>query len=166
MSDFNTAVELILKHEGGYVDHPEDPGGETKFGISKRAYPDLEIASLSEHDAKEIYREDYWNKIKGDELPFPLALLTFDAAVNSGRKRASKWLQQAVSAKCDGIIGDKTVESAWVHYGRNPDSVVQSCAHARMQFLEGLRTFRTFGTGWTRRVNETLKEAEKWIENS
>jgi len=161
---FDNAITLILKHEGGYVDHPDDPGGETKFGISKRAYPDVDIANLSEHDAALIYKEDYWNKIRGDDLPFPLALLTFDAAVNSGCKRASKWLQHAVDANpIDGYIGDITVEIANAAYGKNADECIHQAIHQRQQFVRGLLTYKTFGKGWDRRIKETEQEAKKWI---
>lgn len=161
---FDNAIELILKHEGGYVNHPDDPGGETKFGISKRAYPDLDIAKLSENDAKTIYKEDYWDKLRSDELPFPLALVTFDAAVNSGRMRASKWLQYAVNASpLDGILGSKTVEAANVAYGKNPMDALNQTIHQRQQFIRGLLTYKTFGNGWERRIKETEEEARKWI---
>lgn len=165
--NFDNAVELILKHEGGYVNNPKDPGGETKYGISARAYPDLDIAKLSESDAKVIYREDYWDKIKGDDLPYPLALVTFDAAVNSGRNRASKWLQYAVYAEpIDGIIGSKTVAASQLAYKENPVGSVGRCIHQRQQFIRSIRTYPTFRKGWERRITETSEEARKWIENS
>lgn len=165
--NFDNAVELILKHEGGYVNNPKDPGGETKYGISARAYPDLDIAKLSEGDAKVIYREDYWDKIKGDDLPYPLALVTFDAAVNSGRNRASKWLQYAVDAKpIDGIIGSLTIKAALEAYEENPVGSVGRCIHQRQQFIRSIRTYPTFRKGWERRITETSEEARKWIENS
>ena len=84
---FEPAVELILKHEGGYVNHPDDPGGETNFGIAKRSYPNLEIDKLSEDDAKRIYKEDYWDKVRGDQLHPAVALMVFDTAVNMGISR-------------------------------------------------------------------------------
>lgn len=164
---FDNAVELILKHEGGYVNDPRDPGGETKYGISARAYPDLDIAKLSESDAKVIYKEDYWDKIKGDDLPYPIALVTFDAAVNSGRMRASKWLQHSVEASpIDGIIGPKTVEATLMAYEENPVGTVGRCIHQRKQFIRSIRTYSTYRRGWERRISETYEEAKKWIENS
>jgi lysozyme family protein len=161
---FDHAVELIFKHEGGYVNHPDDPGGETNYGISKRAYPDLDIAHLSKHDAAVIYKEDYWDKIRGDDLPYPLALATFDAAVNSGVRRASKWLQYAVGAKpTDGIVGNITVDIANADYGRNPHQSLIGCIHQRQQFIRSILTYKTFGKGWERRIEETYQEAKKWI---
>lgn len=165
--NFDNAVELILKHEGGYVDDPRDSGGETKFGISARAYPDLDIAKLSESDAKVIYKEDYWDKLNCDDLPYPIALVTFDAAVNSGRMRATKWLQHSVSATpLDGILGPMTAEAARLAYAENPVGTVGRCIHQRQQFIRSIRTYPTFRKGWERRITETLEEARKWIENS
>lgn len=165
--NFDNAVELILKHEGGYVNDPRDSGGETKYGISARAYPDLDIAKLSESDAKVIYKEDYWDKLKGDDLPYPIALVTFDAAVNSGRMRATKWLQHSVSAEpIDGILGPKTVEATILAYEENPVGTVGRCIHQRQQFIRRIRTYSTYRKGWEKRIAETYEEAKKWIENS
>jgi lysozyme family protein len=165
--NFDNAVELILKHEGGYVNDPRDAGGETKYGISARAYPDLDIDKLSVSDAKVIYKEDYWDKIRGDDLPYPLALITFDAAVNSGRMRASKWLQHAVNAEpIDGIIGSKTVEAALLAYEENPVGTVGRPIHLRQQFIRSIRSYPIYRQGWERRIKETYEEAKKWIENS
>jgi len=166
MATFEDAVELILEHEGGYVNHKSDPGGETNYGISKRAYPEVDIKGLTKQTAAEIYRTDYWNKIKGDDLPFPLALVTLDAAVNSGTRRASQWLQKAVGATPDGAIGAKTIVAANVHYGANPESAISHCIDIRQQFLRSLKHYQTFGRGWETRLEKTLKEAKKWIETS
>ena len=81
---FETVVHMVLEHEGGYVNHPSDPGGETKYGISKRAYPDVDIAELTKDDAANLYKRDYWDRIKGDELPVGVACVVMDYAVNSG----------------------------------------------------------------------------------
>ena len=94
--DFDEAFDILIGHEGGHVDHPNDPGGETKYGISKRAYPDVNIAALTLDDAKAIYREDYWDRVRADELPAELRFPLFDAAVNSGVAQSIKWLQRAV----------------------------------------------------------------------
>ena len=83
MSNFNRAVEHLLVEEGGYVNHPEDPGGETKFGISKRAYPSLNIKDLTVNEAKEIYKRDYWDHFPMDDLPDGVAFSLFDFAVNA-----------------------------------------------------------------------------------
>jgi len=130
---FKHAVELILEHEGGYVNHPDDRGLETNFGISKRAYPEVDIKNLTKTEAKEIYRRDYWNRVMGDDLPFPLALVTFDAAVNSGVSRASKWLQTAVEAYPDGVVGPLTVEGATAAYNASPYATVERCCDLRLE---------------------------------
>jgi lysozyme family protein len=117
MSEFNQAISVILKHEGGYVDHPSDPGGETKFGISKRSYPQLDIKNLSEENAKEIYYRDYWDKYRyGGINDQSVATKVFDMAVNMGPKQAHILLQRACcevagneSLIADGILGHKTM---------------------------------------------------------
>ena len=114
---FDKAFELVLQWEGGYVNDPNDPGGETKYGICKRSYPNLDIKNLTKEQAKEIYRRDFWDKIKGDDLPPKIAMFLLQCAVNTGVRPASKLLQRAVKTflkkepVIDGIIGPKTVAS-------------------------------------------------------
>ncbi len=127
--DFDQAFRFILKHEGGYSNHPEDPGGETKFGISKRAYPNLDISSLKLHEAKGLYRRDYWNASGADELSFPLDVVHFDTAVNCGIAKANQFL-----AVCQG----------------RADFYLT----LRREFHRGLSMFGKFGAGWMRRVDE------------
>ena len=115
--NFDQAVHVILKHEGGYSNDKDDPGGETRYGISKRAYPDVNIKTLTEDSAKNIYRKDYWNKAKVDKIPESLRLIYFDMVVNMGRSRAGKILQEAISAKgvptaVDGKVGPQTISNA------------------------------------------------------
>ena len=107
--DFDAAFDILVGHEGGYVDHPDDPGGETKFGVSKRSYPELSIAALTLEDAKTIYREDYWDRVRADKLPPELRFPLFDAAVNAGVAQSIKWLQRAVGVRDDGVIGPITM---------------------------------------------------------
>lgn len=95
---FQQAISKVIDFEGGYVNDPNDPGGETKYGISKRAYPNLDIASLTVEDATSIYQRDYWDKIGGDSLPSPLNFLAFDCAVNQGVERAKELLALTTSA--------------------------------------------------------------------
>lgn len=94
MDNFDRCIPFVLKWEGGYVNHPDDPGGETKYGISKRAYPDLDIKSLTLDDAKSIYRRDYWDASNCDSFDLPLAVVVFDSAVNCGVGRAKTWLSR------------------------------------------------------------------------
>lgn len=151
-NNFDIAVEIILKHEGGYVNHPDDPGGETNYGISKRAYPDVDIANLTKEDATAIYKRDYWDRISGDDLPFAVGIVVVDYAVNSGVSRASKALQLAVGATVDGVIGPMTLDAVRAH---SEKSVVTQVTHLRQQFVRGLITYETFKNGWERRIEET-----------
>ena len=96
---FEKAVFFTIEREGGYVNDPHDPGGETKYGISKRSYPDLDIPNLKREDAEAIYRKEYWDKCKCSDLPHGIDLLTFDAAVNQGPEAAIKMLQRALKVK-------------------------------------------------------------------
>ena len=113
---FDRAVTFVLAHEGGYINSPADPGGETKYGISARAYPGVDIANLTLNAARDIYRRDYWTPLAGDEMPDQLALVLFDSAVNRGLKRTSKWLQCALNRinpdkpglAEDGVLGPAT----------------------------------------------------------
>jgi lysozyme family protein len=153
---FNRAFELVIGHEGGYVDHPADPGGSTKFGISKRQYPNEDIPNLTLERAKQLYRRDYWDAIKGDQLPAPLALCLFDMAVNSGVSQAIRTLQRAVDVHVDGILGPGTLGKA---LSMQPGILVTYLQAERLLFLMKLPTFQTFGKGWTRRVISTAIES-------
>ena len=114
--NFEIAFELVIKKEGGYVNDPHDKGGETKYGISKKAYPNLDIKNLTLQQAKQIYYKDYWLKSKADKMPARLALIHFDTAVNTGVKNAGKLLQRALNKQgfnliVDGIVGNKTLDA-------------------------------------------------------
>lgn len=146
---FEQAVEVVLKHEGGYVFHPKDPGGETNFGISKRAYPYLKIKELTRDDAIEIYRSDYWNRIGIDQLPSEIRLMVFDTAVNMGPARAIGFLQAVVGAKVDGNFGPETLRQVLEF---DPLQILHKYALRRLDTYATLSTFNTFGVGWTRRL--------------
>ena len=146
--NFTAVMDEIFKHEGGYVNHSKDPGGETNFGISKRSYPRVNIKGLTKNTAGNIYRRDFWPKAKGDFLPDGLDLVSMDGSVNSGPKRGAKWLQRGIGVKADGSIGPKTIEAA---FKADLLAIQRACA-ARMGFLRGLRTWTSFGKGWSRRV--------------
>lgn len=155
---FNNAIKVILRHEGGYVNHPTDPGGETNFGISKRAYPKVDIKNLTVETATMIYNRDYWGKILGDSLPAKADLIVFDMAVNMGVSRAIKLLQEACGATVDGLLGVKTLERA---NSLPNDALCSKLTQIRINYYAGLPTFNTFGKGWVRRSIETLVEAIK-----
>tara|TARA_R100000152_G_C6772765_1_gene199819 strand:- start:1202 stop:1699 length:498 start_codon:yes stop_codon:yes gene_type:complete len=103
---FDEIIEEVLKHEGGYVNDPKDLGGETNFGIAKRFYPDLDIKNLTKEEAKEIYKKDYWNRNKVDDLPSDLKYIFFDMCVNQGRRTAVKILQRAINNKGGKLVVD------------------------------------------------------------
>ena len=111
---FDDIIEVVLNHEGGYVNDPKDPGGETNFGIAKRSHPDVDIKNLTEEGAKEIYKEHYWDRNKVEDLPENLRHIYFDMCVNQGRSRAVRIMQRAANAKganlkVDGGMGPKTI---------------------------------------------------------
>ena len=113
---FDEIIEVVLHHEGGYVNDPQDPGGETNFGIAKRSHPDVDIKNLTKDGAKEIYYQDYWVKNRVPQMPEDLKHIYFDMCVNQGRGRAVKILQRAANAKgadlkVDGGLGPKTIGS-------------------------------------------------------
>lgn len=111
--DWEQAIKFVLDREGGYTLDPNDLGGETNFGISKRAYPNLDIKNLTIDQAKEIYKRDYWQACKCDELPSHLSIAVFDAAVNQGVGTSIRMLQSALDVVADGIIGDQTISAAF-----------------------------------------------------
>ena len=163
MSRLTLALEFVLRHEGGYVDDPIDRGGETRYGISKRAYPNLDIKNLTKEHAAQIYRADYWQPIQADQLPYPIALAVFDTAVNSGVKTAVRMLQDLIGTTADGIIGPKTL-AALAHH--QPGTLAQQYCWARMRFLvrivkRNLSQVR-FLAGWTNRVSELAEECALW----
>jgi len=150
--NFDAVMKEVFAHEGGYVNHRADPGGETNFGISKRSYPKEDIRGLTRARAKFIYQVDFWDPIKGDQLPDGVDLVTMDAAVNSGKSRGVRWTQTAVGlpkAQIDGIMGAKTLAAI---QKRDPIELVKKACAVRVGFLRGLKTWGTFGKGWSRRV--------------
>jgi lysozyme family protein len=153
---FELAFEHVIGHEGGYVNDPRDPGGETKFGISKRAYPNEDIKNLTKERAFELYRADYWSRIRGDELPHGIAVCLFDYAVNSGITQAVKTLQRALGVTVDGDFGPATLAALKARTAR---SLIVDFQAERLLFLTRLDTFQTYGRGWTRRVISTALEA-------
>lgn len=162
---FLVCVPIILKHEGGYVDHPRDPGGCTNFGITRRTLEGWrreptnchDVRNLTVGEARAIYRAHYWNAIRGDDLHAGIDLVMFDAAVNSGRRRSVEWVQEAVGVTVDGAIGPQTL-GALRRVNDRADLIRRACA-ARMSFLRSLNTWDTFGRGWTRRVESIQLEA-------
>ncbi len=175
MSDtLDIALAHTLKVEGGFVDHPADPGGATKFGITKRTLEQFLGRSVTKDDvrnlewdtAKEIYRQNYWDKIRGDELPPALAILTMDVAINSGIKAAVKNLQRAANFLGaglleDGLIGPNTIGAVnrLAQTRKNLEAMIDEYVVKRGIFYSMLDTFGVFGLGWARRLVSTARLA-------
>jgi lysozyme family protein len=144
-----TAIRLVISIEGGYVNDPGDPGGETKFGISKRAYPGLDIKKLTVSEAYDIYLRDYWAKYRIDDLPSKLQLPVFDCAVNCGGATAVGLLQLVLGIKADGVVGPITKSSA----AKSPIAeILPAYLAERALYYSRLDTFTYYGRGWFRRL--------------
>jgi len=161
---FYRSVFFTLMWEGGYVNDVDDPGGETKFGISKRSFPDLNIRDLSLDEAVSLYHENYWIPVKGELLPVPLGSLVFDFAVNAGVKTSVKELQRVINAGVDGIVGPETldkVRSVQKVIGRK--ELCLKYLNSRLNFYNRLvedssSRYVKFYRGWFNRV-ESIKGA-------
>lgn len=157
--NFDAALAAVLKHEGGWADHPQDPGGATMKGVTLKTYSDWlgrqaskeELRNIPDDHLRTIYKTRYWDAVRGDELPSGVDYVVFDMAVNSGPGRAARVLQAAVGATPDGSIGPKTLAVLQMH---DPAALVEAYQRNRQHFLEALPTFATFGKGWTHRVTE------------
>ena len=163
-ANFERALPLVLKHEGGYVDHPKDPGGATNLGVTigtlsswlGQPATKADVKALTRATVAPIYRKNYWAAIRADELPAGLDYAVFDFAVNSGPKRAAMALQRAVGVADDGVIGSITLANV---ANRPVDVTIERIMADRMTFLRRLSTWPTFGKGWTARCDGVLKEA-------
>lgn len=163
-SSFERAWVLVLESEGGYSNDPADPGGETRFGISKRAYPNEDIKNLTVERAQELFRRDYWEPMHCDDMPASLALAVADAAFNHGPHAATEMLQDAVRVKRDGIIGPTTLRAV---RRAGPDVVIRFCRLrvSRYHDLAAMRPYqRKFLAGWVDRVLRVHRAAVKLEE--
>ena len=168
IANFDAALAAVLDHEGGFVNHPADPGGMTNLGCTKKVWEEWcgresnekEMRELTKQDVSPIYKQKYWDKIQGDYLPAGVDYVVFDCAINSGPGRAAKFLQQVVGATQDGAIGPGTLGA--VEAIPAAEIVVRYSA-VRLGFLQGLATWETFGKGWERRVEEVKHSALKMV---
>lgn len=150
---FDQAFDRLISHEGGYVNDPRDPGGETKYGISKRSYPMLNIRNLDLDTAKAIYRRDFWN-VLGDDCHPAIRFQAFDFAVNSGINTALRKLQKVLHVADDGHFGPVSRQAL----GALPVSYVLFLYSAeRLEFLSLLSTWPTYGRGWAHRIAKNLR---------
>lgn len=157
MTDFDKAFEHVIGVEGGYVNDPRDPGGETNFGITKRDHPGVDIKALTLGDAKAIYLRQYWEPARCEYLPWPLAGLVFDAAVNQGVTTAIKLLQKAAGTIQDGAIGKNTL--AAIARADQRELCALFMADRALRYT-GTRNFDTYGRGWLKRLFVVAMEAK------
>lgn len=166
MNTFENALDLLIAHEGGYVNDPNDPGGKTKFGISDRrdgnidgmadldgdGIGDVEIIDLELEQVAKIYRREYWERCKCDDLSPALATALFDTAVNCGNGLAARLLQRVLRVEDDGIIGPITIK----HANKAEQAELVSLFLAERQIHNAaLKTWKHYGRGWTKRVIKT-----------
>lgn len=163
--NFKDCLTETLKWEGGYSNHPKDPGGKTNFGVIQRVYNSYRrlkgesprtVKSITRSEVEDIYKSMYWDAVRGDSLPIGLDLVVFDFAVNSGPSRSIKFLQKALnkyqghSLVVDGLLGPATLDAATDT--RDVAGLIAGICDSRLGWLQTLKTFVTFGRGWTRRV--------------
>lgn len=153
--NFDKAFERLIGHEGGYVNHPQDPGGETNFGITKRSYPAEDIRGMTLERAKAIYLRDFWDRAGCGYVPASAAFDLFDMAVNSGVKPAIMAMQRAIGADADGVIGPKTL--MLLNYVDPLRFRMRFNGH-RLQLMSSLPTWPAFGRGWANRIAKNLIE--------
>jgi lysozyme family protein len=154
--NFDQAFDRLFGNEGGYVDNPADPGGETNYGISKRSYPDVDIKNLTRDGAKAIYLRDFWTPLQADHLDDALMFQVFDFAVNSGIQTAIRYLQRAIGVADDGHFG-KLSQSA-LGTMTTAQAIIRFVA-MRLDFWTSLSTWAEFGRGWARRARDDLRYA-------
>ena len=163
-ANFDTALKALLKHEGGYVNHPSDPGGMTNLGVTRRVWEEWigrtasekEMRALTPAQVGPLYRRKYWDKVQADHLPTGVDLAVFDFAVNSGPGRAAKLLQKVLGVTQDGDIGPQTLLKA---ISVDSSKLVADYNAERLAFLQALPHWDTFGKGWGRRVAEVTAQA-------
>ena len=157
--NFDKSLAAVLVHEGGFVNHPQDPGGMTNLGCTKTVWEEhcghpvdeKAMRALTPADVSPLYKRKYWDKVQGDELPSGVDYVVFDAAINSGAGRAAKWLQACVGVEPDGGIGPKTLAAVRAF---NSKQLIEDYSKRRLSFMMDIPSWPTFGKGWTRRVQE------------
>jgi len=167
--NFDKCLAMLLEHEGGYVNSKHDRGGMTNLGVTKRVYDEWigresteqEMRDLTPDDVAPIYKKNYWDRVKGDQLPSGVDWCAFDWAVNSGSGRPAKAIQRAVGATQDGAIGNQTLGLV---AEKDPKFIIDYVYTVRQAFYESLDDYKHFGRGWSRRNTETLHQAMEMVE--
>jgi lysozyme family protein len=168
-SNFELSLKKVIEHEGGYVNHPADPGGMTNLGVTKRVWEEWvghpvdekEMRALTVEQVAPLYKRKYWDAIHGDRLPSGLDYCLFDTAINSGVGRASKFIQEMVGVAADGAIGNKTLLA--IGQFKDVKMLVDEYCDKRLDFLQKLKTWPVFGKGWGRRVADVRESATRMI---
>lgn len=172
-SNFPAALKELLIHEGGYSDHPADPGGRTNLGVTQRVYEawvkhpvdEKIMRSLTVDHVRALYKANYWDALKADDLPIGLDLCVFDFGVNAGVGRGARYLQRLVGVRQDGVIGPATLAAVREYVIQNGlAGAINAYQDSRVDYYKQLRTFKTFGRGWLRRVEEVRKEALRMVK--
>jgi lysozyme family protein len=169
--NFDHCLRLVLKHEGGFVNHPKDPGGMTNLGVTKRVWEswvkrevtEKEMRDLKPSDVRDLYKKMYWDACRCDELPSGVDYSAFDFAVNAGPKRSIITLQRSAGVKDDGIFGPGTMNAV---LKADQIQLIGLYFNARADFYKQLKTFETFGKGWMQRANEVALMARTFYKNS
>jgi len=169
-SNFENCLALMLAHEGGYVDHPKDPGGMTNLGVTKRVWEEWvghevdekQMRALTPEVVAPLYKRKYWDAVRADDLVDGVDYCVFDVAVNSGPGRAIKFLQSCVGVTADGGFGPRTL-AAVKEAEKDSTRLIEMYCARRLEFLQSLKTFETFGKGWSRRVQEVKDKALKML---
>lgn len=156
--DFDQAFDKLLGHEGGFVDHPADPGGATRWGITERVARVAgyrgDMRELPVALAKRIAKTEYWDAVRADDMPPGIRYALFDATYNSGPRQATLWLQRALEVADDGMIGPKTL---MVAHATDPRALLPRMLAQRLRFMTGLANWPAFGKGWARRVADLME---------
>ncbi len=163
--NWEEALAHVLKYEGGYVNHKDDPGGRTNLGVTQRVWEEwtgkpateADMRSLTVGMVSPLYKKRYWDAVRGDDLPSGVDFCVFDCSVNAGVGRASKFLQQAVGVTADGQIGPKTLEAVTK---MSADELIEKFCDLREAHYKSLNTFATFGKGWMRRLDGIRSESK------
>lgn len=164
--NFSIALKYVLEEEGGYVNHPRDPGGMTNMGVTKAVYEayigkivdEQTMKNLTVADVTPIYKKKYWDIMGCDDLPKGVDYAVMDLGVNSGPARAIKFLQEVAGSKPDGVLGPQTLAAV---EKLMPSMIIQALCDRRRDFVRSLRTYDTFGKGWERRINNVETRALK-----
>ena len=168
---FEYAMRLLLRHEGGFVNHPKDPGGMTNLGVTKAVWDahtgkdasEADMRALTQVAVQPVYKARYWDAIHGDDLPHGVDYCLFDCAVNSGPGRAVKLAQYVLHQKVDGSLGKNTLAAI---NAADPVEFIEDYSQRRLDFLKSLPTWPTFGTGWGKRVSDVEIESKAFARNS